>query len=426
MDNTMSQRKITFRAVPESEIDPQIAAVLKPDELVYWQGRPEKGGFPPMLIFLMIFAIIAAWAGGVHDLQAVEALLGESIATLKSLWQRLPWAFALFALLPIGLVIGYWPRQERYALTDQRVFKLRSGKMKEQARPEQLMLPKKSTRITIGKRSSIGDVRWANAETYERNRHMDRRSYVYFRKIRDPDQAIRMLEAWQQQWLDARNREASASAESFRQATVEFDAATGQAPENGQRGSPPAQGIQRIVHPRHGFSIDVPSAWDIKIQQNYDGPLRVFGITLLKRIIRPGTPRPWDPQDHQPWSRIMLVGGPSVGLNLNVKSGNGESIPTEQEVLDDRWGKLLGVSVKFFEKDIEINGFRGFAAVRELPAGTSTMGFAKLPTDVISRQWWLTGHGLDLEINGIAPADSETLQETLDLVVDSLRIEVSD
>src|SRR6056297_1953574 len=210
MDNTMSQRKITFRAVPESEIDPQIAAVLKPDELVYWQGRPEKGGFPPMLIFLMIFAIIAAWAGGVHDLQAVEALLGESIATLKSLWQRLPWAFALFALLPIGLVIGYWPRQERYALTDQRVFKLRSGKMKEQARPEQLMLPKKSTRITIGKRSSIGDVRWANAETYERNRHMDRRSYVYFRKIRDPDQAIRMLEAWQQQWLDARNREASA------------------------------------------------------------------------------------------------------------------------------------------------------------------------------------------------------------------------
>lgn len=422
----MSQRETTFRTIPESEIDPQIAAVLEPGEQVYWQGRPKRGGIPPMLIFLVIFAVIAAWVEGVTDLQAVEALLGESLATLKSFWQQLPWAFALFALLPIGLIIGYWPRQERYALTDQRVFKLSSGKIKEQARPEQLMLPKKSTRITIGKRSNIGDVRWANAETYERNRHMDRRSYVYFKRIQDPDNVTRMLEAWQQRWLDARNREASASAESFRQATIESDAAASQAPENEQRGSPPAQGIQRIAHPRHGFSIDVPSAWDIKLQQNYDGPLRVFGITLLKRIIRPGTPRPWNAQDDQPWNRMTLVGGPSAGLNISVNPGAGNAMPTEQEVLDDRWGKLLGVGVKFFEKDLEINGFRGFAAVRELPAGASTMGFDTLPTDVISRQWWLTGHGLDFEIQGIAPKDSVALQETLDLVVASLRIETSD
>jgi len=426
-DATMKEREITFRAVPDSEIDPQIAAVLKPGERVYWQAQPGKGGIPPMLIFLVIFGIIAAWVEGVRDLQAVEALLGESLATLKRFWQQLPWAFALFALLPIGLVIGFWPRQERYALSDQRVLQLRSGEIIEQARPEQLMLRKSiSIKITIGKRSKTGDVRWANIETYERNQHMDRRSYMYFKNIRDPDKVTRMLEAWQRQWLDARDEAAAASAESFRQATAEPDTATGPAP-GAQHGSlPPARGTQRIVHPRYGFSVDVPSAWDVEVQHNYDGPLRIFGITLLKRIIRPGTPRRWDLQDDRPWNLMTLVGGTSTRLNISVKPGTGDSMPTEQEVLDDRWGKLLGVRVKFFEKDIEINGFRGFAAVRELPAGVSNMGLAKLPTDVISRQWWLTGHGLDFEIQGMAPQNSTALQETLDLVVGSLRIDLKD
>lgn len=39
----------------------------------------------------------------------------------------------------------------------------------------------------------------------------------------------------------------------------------------------------------------------------------------------------------------------------------------------------------------------------------------------LSRQWWLTGHGLHLEIQGIALADSPTLQETIDRVVQSLQ-----
>ncbi len=96
-------------------------------------------------------------------------------------------------------------------------------------------------------------------------------------------------------------------------------------------------------------------------------------------------------------------------------------MPDEEEVLSDRWSRLLGVPVKFFEKDIAIAGFRGFALVRELPAGSSTIGFGNLPVAVLSRQWWLTGHHLYLEIQGIAPADSPVLQETIDQVVQSLR-----
>lgn len=77
--------------------------------------------------------------------------------------------------------------------------------------------------------------------------------------------------------------------------------------------------------------------------------------------------------------------------------------------------------MKFFVKDIAIAGFTGFAVVRDLSAGSSTLGFGNLPVAVLSRQWWLTGHDLYLEIQGIAPADSPTLQETIDQVVQSLR-----
>ncbi len=37
------------------------------------------------------------------------------------------------------------------------------------------------------------------------------------------------------------------------------------------------------------------------------------------------------------------------------------------------------------------------------------------------RQWWLTGHGQNFEIHGIAPHDSEIPQKTVDLIVNSLR-----
>ena len=149
--------------------------------------------------------------------------------------------------------------------------------------------------------------------------------------------------------------------------------------------------------------------------------MKVFGITLLKRIIRPGTPRLWNPDNDQPWNHVTLHGGPSVRLNIKFSSGSGEAMPTEQEVIDDGRGKLMGAAVKSIEKDLEINGFQGFAAVRELPSGSSAMGLEVLGSGVILCQWWLSGHGLDFEIDGIAPKNSGTLRETLDLVVRSLR-----
>lgn len=228
----MNDRETNFQVVPDAEIDPQIASVLEPGEQVYWQARPKRGGIGGGLILLLIFGVIAAWAGGIRDMQAAQEVLRDFGDTVRALWEQLPWAFALFALLPIGLAIGYWPRQERYALTDRRVFKLRSGKLVEQAPPEKLMTFNKS-RVSIGTPPTVGDVKWTNAETYERNeREYDRKTYVLFRNVPDPDEVHRMLEDWRQQWLDARNREAAASGEAFRRALAESEAPPGNAPDS--------------------------------------------------------------------------------------------------------------------------------------------------------------------------------------------------
>lgn len=395
----------TFRAIPKSEIDPQIAAVLEPGEQVYWQARPEKKSIIKPLFYILIVGGLLAWLGDVR----------EYAESLKAFWQQLPWVFLLFSLLPVALIIAFWPRQMRYALTDRRVFRLRSGKIRGQANQEQLMIHENMTiRIPIGKRSNVGDVEWANADTFDR----DRRRYVKFEGVSDADGVRQMLKDWMGLEQDARDREAAASSESFRQAVDESGAAAGHAPDTGATETARDSGggaFERIVHPQHGFSIDVPSAWDIEVEQNHDGPLRIFGITLLNRIIRPGTPQPWDPRDDRPWNKMMLRAGATVKLDISITPSAGEAMPSEEEVLNDRLGKLFGVSVRSFERDLDIHGFRGFTAVRELAAGY------ELPVATIMRDWWLSGHGLVFEIQGAAPQDSTTLQETLDLVVNSLR-----
>jgi hypothetical protein len=427
----MRDSDTTFQTVPESEIDPQIAAVLEPGERVYWQERRRQGGFGGGLILLLGFAILAAWAGDVRDLEAVEEVLREFGDTVRSLWERLPWVFALFALIPIGLAIGLlWTRNERYALTDRRVIKLRRGRIVEQARPGQLML-KKQTRVTVGKAPPQGDVIWANADTFERyEREYDRKAWIAFRNVGDPERVTGLLREWQRVWLDEAKEKAVRSSASFRPTGGGADTGTDSDSPSGASASRPAEPVgaspdasatRRIRPPQHGFSIDVPSAWDIEVLQKDQGALRILGVEVLKRVIRAGNARVWNPEDERPWNHLTVRGGPSVELHVDFAEGCGESMPSEEEVLGDHFGKLLAAPVQFFEKDLEINGFRGFAAVRDVPAGTSATGVEAPDVDVILRQWWLSGHGLEFEISGLAPADSVPLQQTLDWIVASLR-----
>ena len=71
------EKSISLEPIPESQIDPQIAAVLEPGEQVYWQARPGKFRVPPIVIFLVLFGILLAWMSDVRDLPAVLGVLGE-------------------------------------------------------------------------------------------------------------------------------------------------------------------------------------------------------------------------------------------------------------------------------------------------------------------------------------------------------------
>ena len=99
------------------------------------------------------------------------------------------------------------------------------------------------------------------------------------------------------------------------------------------------QGSVTLVNRELGFSVDLPAPWQVRVEQRFDGPLRMFG----------------------------------------------------------------------------------FAMVRKIPAGADLAGFGLVPVEVYLRQWWLQGQGLCLEIQGVAPTDAPVLQETIDLIVKSLR-----
>jgi len=414
----MDENAISLEPLPESGIDPQIQAALEPGEQVYWQARPQKAGIPPIVIFLVLFGLLVAWLEGIHDLAAVQEMLRELINDLVDFWQQLPWAFLLFSLLPIGVIYMFWPRQWRYALTDRRVLRLRSGKLAGQASPGKLIFPDIRV-LSIRKRPDVGTVRWANSDFYDLD---DRKRCLEFKNVRDPDTVTRMLKHWRQLWQDDQTRKAEASSESFRKAAVKPGAAEAPGPgaaRSTTAKSDEADAVQRVVHPEHEFAIDVPATWDVEVQHQHDGPLRVLGITLIKRVTRPGTPRAFSPNDNRPWNRLMLKGKSSEGLSINIKPGGEENMPSEDEVRNSRVAKLLGVRVTSFEKGLDVNGFRGFSAERSLPEA----GGEELSTGLITRQWWLSGHGLVLEIEGNAPKDSQALKDTLELVVQSIRPE---
>ncbi|MFN2330148.1 MAG: hypothetical protein ABR612_14665 [Chromatocurvus sp.] len=398
----MNRRKDNWPTVPDTEVYPEITAALQPGEQVYWQGRPE----PPSLLFNALAPIL---------LLGAIIWIADFAEPLQAIWQSYSLLDLLpFLLLPIAFcgAIIISPRYKaglfRYALTSQRALSLRRGKIEQQASPQQLRVFD-----VVHEHGNRGFVRWRSADEPV----SESRNHGFYR-IPRAQEVLQLLKDWQEAWQEESDAHTEKSSKAFRQQRE--DDPQPQASTTPIKHADAA--VQRIVHPQYGFSLDVPSGWDTTVTQNYDGPWRVLGVTLLKRIIRPGTPRPYDPGDRAPWNTLTIRGGASTGLNMNIHPPESVTrMPDEEQVLSDRWSKLLGVPVKFFEKDIAIAGFKGFAVVRDLPAGSRSIGFGNLPVPVLSRQWWLTGHDLHLEVQGIAPADSPTLQETIDQVVQSLR-----
>lgn len=396
--------------LPSDSIDPVIASVLMPGERVYWQGQyvPKRLGAIGSL--LMTGAVAAAawwWFSQTGQLQPMLAQLQDNPDTRNMV-------LVLAAVLVIGPLLFNRNPREHYAITSERLLLLRRGKICEQPRPGDIVL--------LGRRP-FRWIHWRypqarNSGEIRMNRGRDVSGFKC-----GPGDDPRAVLALLREWQERPTREAQASSEAYRQraeAKTEQPAPARGVVATGERSAAlEGEGDLRLVNRELGFAVDLPAPWQVQVEQRFDGPLRIFGITLLPRIIREGRKRPYQAGDSQPWNCLTSRGGPAVGVDFNVQRGR--AMPTAESVANDHWAKLLGVKVFHVENDIRIGSFSGFAVVRRIPAGADLAGFGMLPVEVYLRQWWLQGAGLCLEIQGVAPTDAPVLQETIDLIVKSLR-----
>lgn len=419
---TSSKSTAALLELPPTAVDPVIAKVLRPDERVHWQGayRPFRMGAVNSLVLTAVMAVAGWWwFGQTGELQALQAQLEPLLNELRENPQLRSGLLVTGAVIMLAsLFLGrgrYW----HFALTNERVLVLRNGKLREQAAPEEI--------IILGRRP-FGWVLWRYAEGRGRqgfgSRSVKGRSGF---KCKDDPKAV---EALLRRWQARPTLEAQRSSEAFRR-NMEGEAVGGSvgdaaSPQPAPSASAPqpilegsAEGSITLVNRQLGFRVDLPEPWRVEVEQRFDGPLRLFGVTLLPRLVREGTRRRPQDNDGRPWNCIISRGGPAVGVDFSVQRER--PMPSPESVSNDRWAKLLRVEVFHVEEDIRIGDFVGFAVVRQLHQGADIIGFGMLPVPVLLRQWWLQGRGLTFEIQGVAPKDSPVLQDTVDLIVKSLR-----
>tara|TARA_R100000005_G_scaffold78627_1_gene45771 strand:- start:562 stop:1800 length:1239 start_codon:yes stop_codon:yes gene_type:complete len=392
-------------------IDPVIARVLAPEERVYWQGRYTPKRLGPLNSLLMTAAVAAAawwWFGQTGQLQAILAQLEQNREARNAI-------LALFAAIVIGPLIFRRKRQWHHAITSERLLVLLNGKILEQPRPGDIVI--------IGRRP-FGWIHWryphAGVRKAVRANPTHATSGLKCGRDDDPEAVLALLREWQER----PTREAQANSEAFRrraEAPREQPVQPQDLPSAVSEVISPQAGSLSLVNPQLGFAVDLPAPWELNVEQRFDGPLRVFGVTLLPRVVREGKKRRYQPGDSQPWNCLTSRGGPSVGVDIKAHHLGERELPTPESVANDRWAKVLGVVAFHMEEGIKMGEFSGFAVVRRMPAGVNLLGFGMLPVEVYLRQWWLQGPGLSLEIQGVAPTDAPVLQETVDLIVQSLR-----
>jgi len=390
-------------------IDPAISRVLAPGERVYWQGQYTPKRLGAVASLLVTGAVAAAawwWFSQTGELQPILAQLQQNPDTRNLV-------LIMAVVLVIGPLVFNRNRQEHYAITSERLLLLRRGKIREQPRPGDIVI--------VGRRP-FRWIHWRYPQARERSgTRLSRGGNVSGLKCGpddDPKAVLALLREWQEQ----PTRAAQASSEAYRkraEAKTEQAAPAQGAAAYGARSAAVEEGALRLVNRALGFAVDLPAPWQVQVEQRFDGPLRIFGITLLPRIIREGKKRTYQAGDSQPWNCLTSRGGPAVGVDFNVQRER--AMPTAESVANEVWAKLLGVKVFHVENDICIGNFSGFAVVRKIPAGADLAGFGMLPVEVYLRQWWLRGPGLCFEIQGVAPTDAPVLQETIDLIVKSLR-----
>jgi hypothetical protein len=384
---------MTLHPIPTAEVDPRIAQHLASSETVLWQGHPKEGTFfgPKQFVgaaVLVGFAIFLVIGG--------TGMLAPSKAT-----------YTLASVSVLGALVvlaqGWHSRAARwaYAITDRRLMSAHGDKLIRSVPPE--LLDRHKLRIA-------GDtVYWYRYSQNNRQMGTDFPSGPEGRKIgfhgqSDPQATMDVI----MKWREAISQDATAQASAFVAARN-----TGEDVEIG-----PAAGVQRVRHPQTGLTCDVPQGWEVTVRKRTDGPLQVFGVTLLPRIIREGDPKPYGTTDD--WNAITVRGAPEAGLDIAIY----HKMPdvTLEQVTSDRWLGVTGVTLRRTDPDLRIGGMSGFGVLREMPAGFKAKNVEALSGALMERQLWLSKGGLSVEVTGFALESQPEIQSAVDAMIDSLRL----
>ncbi|MGI1660973.1 hypothetical protein ACRDNQ_01930 [Palleronia sp. KMU-117] len=184
----------------------------------------------------------------------------------------------------------------------------------------------------------------------------------------------------------------------------------------GKPAAAPPPGVLRVTHPGTGLSLDVPPDRKATVRQRYDGPLRIFGVQVLPRIVRDGPQRPCG--DGEDWNVLSVSGAPEAGLDLTIHDRPLDT--TLDAVLNDPFTKITGTEILHAEPDLQIGPFRGFGVIRRMPAATQIKNGPELSGPSMLRQIWLSRGGTALELQGCALESQPDGQRAIDAMVGSL------
>jgi hypothetical protein len=284
-----------------------------------------------------------------------------------------------------------------YAVTDRRLLSIRGNDVYRSARPDEI-------RTVFTRR---GAVCWRELGFGDRgNSRSAEERHPGFHGVEDPETLLRLV----QDWREGFSRRAEAAATDF--------LAREQGEGGGDADGLADDGSQRVRHPATGLTVDVPAGWPVTVRQDYDGPLVVFGVTLLKRIIRPGPERTLGSGGD--WTLMMARGGPDAGVGMKILDG---PIPQSyEEVLNDPWSRRFKLKLLQSNPEVVVGPFRGFSVVRQMPKGANLQMFGQVAAPVAVRQIWLARADMHIQFMGIARLDQHDVQGAVDAVVETLRV----
>lgn len=380
--------------ISAAKIDARLRAHLAPDERVLWQDRPKPGSFfgPGVIASGLGLVLVGALLifGLAGSVLTPEMRLGAAAASV------------LAGLVILGTGLKRRASRWRYAVTDRRLISVLGKRLIRSVTPEQL------DRLTLTVRGNT--LYWFRihpnqSHAYDRG-HLagpDGR-FIGFHGLDDPEAVKAMIEAWRL----AMTRRTAKTARSFVQSRsvdhsdIEWGGL--------------ADGILRIRHSQSGLTMDMQQDWQALVSTRTDGPLRVFGVTLLPRFIRETDKRPYAPELE--WNALQVKAGPEAGLILIITDA--PMTQRLEDVVHDPWSKTTGTTIIEEEPAYIAGPLKGFGVTRTLPRGAQIRSNAALSAPAMLYQFWLEGEGLCLEIEGYALEGQTEMHRAIKAMIASL------